>query len=75
MLVDANVLLRGLDRSESPHSAAVRKHIEAARAESVKLTVLSATVLEVVYVPESAQAGYGWDRQHIADCHCQRTGV
>jgi predicted nucleic-acid-binding protein len=66
MLADANVLLRGLDGSESPHSEAVRKRIEAARADGLKFTVLSATVLEVVYVLESAQAGYGWNRRDIS---------
>jgi predicted nucleic-acid-binding protein len=66
MLADANVLLRGLDGSESPQSEAVRKRIEAARADGLKFTVLSATVLEAVYVLESAQAGYGWNRRDIA---------
>jgi predicted nucleic-acid-binding protein len=66
MLADANVVLRGLDGSEGAHSEAVRERIESARADGVKFTVLSATVLEVVYVLESAQAGYGWNRRDIA---------
>jgi predicted nucleic-acid-binding protein len=65
MILDTNVLLRALDGDTSAHGQAVRRRIETARATGEPLTVLSATVLEVAYVLESARAGYGWDRHVI----------
>jgi predicted nucleic-acid-binding protein len=66
VIVDTNVLLRALEGDASAHGEAVRNRIETARATAQRLTVLSATVLEVAYVLESARAGYGWDRDVIA---------
>lgn len=66
MIIDTNVLLRALDGSETPHSRSARGRIEAARAAGETLAVLSATVLEAIYVLESERAGYGWDRDAIA---------
>jgi len=66
VIVDTNVLLRALDGDTSAHGQAIRKRVETSRATAEKLTVLSATVLEVAYVLESARAGYGWNRDDIA---------
>lgn len=66
MIVDTNVLLRALDGDTSTHGQAVRHRVENARETGHKLTVLSATLLEVAYVLESARAGYGWNRDDIA---------
>lgn len=66
MITDSNVLLRALDRDTGDQARAVRARIEAARAGGDRLTVLSATVLEVAYVLQSARAGYGWDRDAVA---------
>ena len=66
MIVDTNVLLRALDGDTSAHGQAVRNRVETARRTGQKLTVLSATLLEVAYVLESARAGYGWNRNDIA---------
>jgi predicted nucleic-acid-binding protein len=65
VIVDANVLLRSLDRAGG-QAAAVRARVKNARATGERLIVLSATVLEVAYVLESAAAGYGWEREQIA---------
>lgn len=65
MIADTNVLLRALDDA-GDQARAARSRIEAARASGDQLTVLSATVLEVAYVLESARAGYGWDRDAVA---------
>jgi predicted nucleic-acid-binding protein len=66
VIVDTNVLLRALDGDTSAHGQAVRNRVETARRAGQKLTVLSATLLEVAYVLESARAGYGWNRNDIA---------
>jgi predicted nucleic-acid-binding protein len=66
VIVDANVLLRSLDRERGPQATAVRARVQAARATDERLIVMSATVLEVAYVLESAAAGYGWEREQIA---------
>jgi len=66
VIVDTNVLLRALDGDTSAHGQAVRNRVETARRTGQKLTVLSATLLEVAYVLESARAGYGWNRNDIA---------
>jgi predicted nucleic-acid-binding protein len=66
VIVDANVLLRALEGGASAQARAVRRRIEAARGSSEKLAVLSATVLEVVYVLESEPAGFGWGRDDVA---------
>jgi predicted nucleic-acid-binding protein len=66
VIADTNVLLRALDADSGPQARAVRARIEAARTEDARITVLSATVLEVAYVLESAAAGYGWDRPDVS---------
>jgi predicted nucleic-acid-binding protein len=66
VIVDTNVLLRALDRDASAHAKAVHLRVEGARASGETFTVLSATVLEMVYVLESSRAGYGWDREFVA---------
>jgi predicted nucleic-acid-binding protein len=66
VIVDTNVLLRALEGDATAQGRAVRRRIEAARESSEKLTVLSATVLEVAYVLESEPAGYGWGRDDVA---------
>ena len=66
MIVDTNVVLRSFDRDAGPQGSAARARVEAARATGETLTVLAATVLEVVSVLESVRAGYGWERDVIA---------
>jgi len=66
VIVDTNFLLRALDRDPTAHAVAVRERVETARASSQTFTVLSATVLEMAYVLESPRAGYGWDRDIVA---------
>ncbi len=66
MIVDANVLLRIMDGTESAQGRAARARVQAARTSGESLTVLSATVLELAYVLLSEQAGYGWDRDAVA---------
>jgi len=66
VIVDTNVLLRALDRDASAHAKAVHLRVESARASGETFTVLLATVLEMVYVLESSRAGYGWDREVVA---------
>jgi predicted nucleic-acid-binding protein len=66
VIVDTDVLLRALDRDASAHAEAVRERVETARASGETFTVLSATVLEMAYVLESSRAGYGWDRDVVA---------
>jgi predicted nucleic-acid-binding protein len=66
VIADTNVLLRALDADTGPRATAVRARIEGARTGDARITVLSATVLEVAYVLASAAAGYGWDRPDVA---------
>lgn len=66
MIVDTNVLLRILDGADSAQRGAARARVAVAREHGEPLIVLAATVLEVAYVLESAQAGYGWDRSAVA---------
>ncbi len=65
MIVDTNVLLRILDGADGAESQAARARVAVAREHGERLSVLAATVLEVAYVLESAQAGYGWDRSAV----------
>ncbi|MFN8111431.1 MAG: PIN domain-containing protein [Thermoleophilia bacterium] len=65
MIVDTNFVLRGLDRTGDHQTRAVAARILSARAGN-PLRVLSATVLEVAFVLQSARAGYGWDRATVA---------
>ncbi|MGH2910052.1 MAG: PIN domain-containing protein [Solirubrobacteraceae bacterium] len=67
MIADTNVLLRALDGDPGVQGRAARERVTRARDTGERLTVLSATVLEVAYVLESARAGYGWDRGAVAD--------
>jgi len=66
VIVDTNVLLRTLDRDPGAQGRAARARVRAARGSGERLTVLSATVLEVACVLESESAGYGWDRTVVA---------
>jgi len=66
MIVDANVLLRSLEDATGAHGKAVRARIQTARASGERYTVLSATVLEVAFVLESSNAGFGWTREDVA---------
>ena len=66
MIADANVVLRALEPDPGAHGRAARARIAAAREGAEPLTVLAATVLEVAYALESAQGGYGWDRETVA---------
>jgi len=65
VIADTNVLLRVLERDVGVHGRAARARVEAARAGE-PITVFSATVLEVAFVLESVQAGYGWDRDSVS---------
>ena len=65
MIADTNVLLRVLERAPNAHGRAARARVEAARGGET-ITVLAATALEVGFVLESAEAGYGWDRETVA---------
>jgi predicted nucleic-acid-binding protein len=65
-MLDANVLLRTLDRDPGAQGRAARQRVKTARETGGKLTVLSATVLEAAYVLESERTGYGWDRDAVA---------
>jgi predicted nucleic-acid-binding protein len=67
VIADTNLLLRALDGDQGAQGHAARQRLRQARDTEQPLTVLSATVLEVVYVLESARAGYGWDRAAVAD--------
>lgn len=66
MIADTNVLLRALDRDAGPHGRAARARVEAARG-GAPIVVLAATLLEVAFVLESAQAGYGWECAFVGD--------
>ena len=65
MIVDTNLLLRIIERDAGAHGQAARARVEEARIGE-PLTVFAATVLEVVFVLESGQAGYGWDRESVS---------
>ncbi|MBA2439841.1 MAG: PIN domain-containing protein [Thermoleophilaceae bacterium] len=65
MIVDTNLLLRIIERDAGAHGQAARARVEDARIGE-PLTVFAATVLEVVFVLESGQAGYGWDRDSVS---------
>lgn len=65
MIADTNVLLRLLERADDAHGRAARGRVEAAR-EGEPITVLAATALEVGFVLQSTEAGYGWDRDTVA---------
>lgn len=67
MIVDTNVLLRLLDGGTGAHARAARQRVVEARTTGARLSVLSATVLEVGYVLENSAAGYGWNRAAVAD--------
>jgi predicted nucleic-acid-binding protein len=67
VIADTNVLLRALDGDPGDQGSAARERISQARDTGQRLTVLSATLLEIVYVLQSAKAGYGWDRNAVAD--------
>jgi predicted nucleic-acid-binding protein len=60
------VLVRSLERATNAQAKAVRARIENARETGERLIVLSATVLEVVYVLQSSSARFGWERDDIA---------
>lgn len=66
MIVDANVLLRVLERDPGTQGDAARRRVQRARETATPLSVLAATVLEVAFVLESERAGYGWDRTSVA---------
>lgn len=65
MIADANLLLRILEGNTGAHGRAARARVEAARTGE-PIAVLAATVLEVAFVLESADAGYGWERDSVA---------
>ncbi len=65
MIADTNVLLRILERDGGAHGRAARARVETARAGE-PIAVLAATVLEVAFVLESLEAGYGWGRDSVA---------
>ncbi|MGI8660536.1 MAG: PIN domain-containing protein [Thermoleophilaceae bacterium] len=65
MIADTNVLLRILEADAGDHGRAARTRVEAARGGEA-IAVLAATVLEVAFVLESANAGYGWEREAVA---------
>jgi predicted nucleic-acid-binding protein len=67
VIADTNLLLRALDGDQGAQGHVARQRLRQARDTGQPLTVLSATVLEVAYVLESARAGYGWDRAAVAD--------
>lgn len=67
MIADTNVLLRALDGDPGDQGSAARRRVSQARDTGQRLTVLSATMLEVAYVLESVKAGYGWERDAVAD--------
>lgn len=67
MIVDTNVLLRSLDRTAQPQPLAAGRRIASARAARVRLTVLSATMLEMAFVLHSPNAGYHWDKSDVVD--------
>jgi predicted nucleic-acid-binding protein len=67
VIADTNLLLRALDGDPGAQGSTARKRISQARDTGRRLTVLSATLLEVAYVLQSAKAGYGWDRDAVAD--------
>jgi predicted nucleic-acid-binding protein len=66
VIADTNLLLRALDGDPGTQGHAARQRISQARDTDQPLTVLSATLLEVAYVLESARAGYGWNRDAVA---------
>lgn len=66
MIVDTNFLLRTLECDTGAHGRAARARVEGARMGE-SLSVFAATVLEVAFVLESAQAGYGWDRRSVSE--------
>lgn len=66
MIADTNVLLRALAPDAGSQARAARARVEAARVGE-PIVVFAATVLEVAFVLESAQAGYGWARTFVAD--------
>lgn len=65
MIADTNVLLRILERDAGAHGRASRIRVKEARTGDA-IEVLAATVLEVTFVLESGNAGYGWDRGSVA---------
>lgn len=65
MIADTNLLLRILEGNTGAHGRAARARVEAARTDE-PIIVLAATVLEVAFVLESADAGYGWGRDPVA---------
>jgi predicted nucleic-acid-binding protein len=67
VIADTNVLLRALDSSPGDQGSAARERISQARDTGQRLTVLSATLIEVAYVLESTQAGYDWERNAVSD--------
>jgi predicted nucleic-acid-binding protein len=67
VIVDTNVLLRLIDGGTGAHARAARQRVVEARKTGAKLAVLSSTVLEVGYVLESSAAGYGWNRDAVAE--------
>jgi len=68
VIADTNLLLRALDGDPGAQGRAARQRIGQARDSDQPLTVLAVTLLEVVYVLESANAGYGWHRDAVAGC-------
>jgi predicted nucleic-acid-binding protein len=65
VIADTNLLLRILEGDTGAHGRAARARVEAARTGE-PIAVLAATVLEVAFVLESADAGYGWGRDPVA---------
>jgi predicted nucleic-acid-binding protein len=65
VIADTNVLLRILERDAGAHGRASRIRVEKP-APGTRFKVLAATALEVTFVLESGNAGYGWDRGSVA---------
>jgi predicted nucleic-acid-binding protein len=67
LIVDTNVLIRTLGQGSGAHTSAARARVATARSERRRLTVLSATVLQVSFVLASTRSGFGWERNAVAD--------